>query len=234
MRLFSASLVLAGLMFSAQAGTIGFDPAIMAADGGDATDINVATAGIMITLTNGTSTNPLQGGGIFVFHNVGADLFTFDVNVQFFFTGGMFPEGFFLDPTIVIPTSPVRQTPSFTFTESNNSLCGGGFSESGACLVMEFGLHPGPLFPHGQNFILDFDSKVDGRYVGPDANVASGACLSDPTLPGCTTDTSNARVGAFPSGGEAAVGVPEPGYGLALLLCAAGLRIYHRRRQRRV
>ena len=228
--MFGSLAVLSLLMFSVQAGSI-FDPQIMVADGGDATDIDVATHGISIMLTNAGNENPFLGGGIFVFHNIGADLFTFDVSVQFM--SPMFPEGFFLDPTIVIPPSTIRQTPTFKSSQFPNRTCADlqTFSETSACLIMEFGLQPGPLVPHGTNFILDFDSKVDGVYVGPDANIASGSCLSAPTLPGCTTDTSNARVGAFPSGGDAVAGVPEPGYGLALLLCAAGLRIYHRRLQ---
>jgi len=193
------------------------DPEILIDTGGDATPIT--TGGVSITLSP-------TGGGIFVFQNAtGGPLSKLDVSVQF--PMPIFPSGFGVDGTIAIQ-QPGNQQSSFLSNLFPNQLCTGVPSDMSSCVLMTFGLIPGPLIGTGQNFVLDFDAKVNGEYVGVDATVADGQYTGG-------TDTSDDRVGDWPDGASSTtvpvVALPEPGYFVALLFCGAGLALYYRRRR---
>ena len=191
------------------------DPEILIDTGGDAMDITNGGVSIVLSPT---------GGGIFVFHNAtGGPLSKLNVSVQF--PMPTFPSGFAIDGTIAIQ-QPGQQQSSFTAALFPDATCAGQSSTTASCVQMSFGLVPGPLILTGQNFVLDFDKKVNGVYVGVDALVATGQYMGG-------TDTSPARAGDWPASAQAgAVPVdlaPEPGYFGALLICSAGLAFYYRR-----
>jgi hypothetical protein len=205
----ACSILLSALSFSALASITEVDPHIIYATGGDATPIT--TDGISIDLSKG-------GGGIFVFQNdTGSDLSMLDVNVQFPFP--VFPNGFTVADTIFVGT-PGQQS-SFTDSLFNNVTCANlnGFSSTTSCLVMTFGLNPGPLVGKGQNFVLDFDFPLQTVDISVENGTYTGG-----------TDTSAARVGDWPDSAPAGVTpvvIPEPGTFGALLiggLALAGLR----------
>jgi hypothetical protein len=193
------------------------DPEILIDTGGDAMDIT--TGGVSITLSP-------TGGGIFVFHNAtGGPLSKLDVAVQF--PMPTFPSGFGVDGTIAIQ-QPGQQQSSFMASLFPDATCAGQSSNSASCVQMVFGLIPGPLIGTGQNFVLDFDAKVNGEYVGVDAVVASGQYTGG-------TDTSPARVGDWPDSASAdttpVLSAPEPGSVGTLIIGGAGLAFYYRRRR---
>jgi hypothetical protein len=193
------------------------DPQILIDTGGDAMDIT--TGGVSITLSP-------SGGGIFVFHNAtGGPLSKLDVSVQF--PMPTFPSGFGVDGTIAIQQQGQQQT-SFMSSLFPDMTCAGQSSSSVSCVLMVFGLIPGPLIGTNQNFVLDFDAKVNGAYVGVDALVATGQYTGG-------TDTSEAREGEWPDSASAVtvpvLSVPEPGTFGAILLCGAGLALYYRRQR---
>jgi hypothetical protein len=210
----TCSFLLSALISTALAAPITeVDPHIIYATGGDATPIT--TGGISIDLSEG-------GGGIFVFQNdTGADLSMLDVKVQFPFA--VFPNGFTVADTIFVGT-PGQQS-SFSDSLFNNVTCAnlGGFSSSTACLVMQFGLNPGPLVGKGQNFVLDFDFPL----TTVDVSVENGTYTGG-------TDTSGARSGDWPSNAPAGVTPitvsPEPGTFGALLIGGLALAIARRRK----
>jgi hypothetical protein len=210
----TCSIFLFALVSTARADPVSqVDPHIIYATGGDATPIT--TDGISIDLSAG-------GGGIFVFQNdTGADLSMLDVKVQFPFP--VFAIGFTVADTIFVGT-PAQQA-SFSDSLFNNVTCAdlGGFSSTTSCLAMQFGLNPGPLAGKGQNFVLNFDfplTSVDllvekGQYTGG-------------------TDTSEARVGDWPSDAPAGVTpvtvAPEPGTFGLLVIGGFGLAIGRRQK----
>ena len=207
------SILVSAVTLTALAAPInGVDPHIIYATGGDATPID--TNGISIILSDG-------GGGIFVFENdTGSDLSLLDVNVQFPFP--VFPNGFTVADTIFVGT-PGQQS---TFSDAlfNNVTCAdlNGFSSTTACLVMQFGLIPGPLVGKGQNFVLDFDFPL----TSVDLLVASGQYTGG-------TDVGPDRKGDWPADAPAGVTpeiVPEPGTFGALLIGGLGLAIAWRRK----
>jgi hypothetical protein len=191
------------------------DPEILIDTGGDAMDIT--NGGVSIILSP-------QGGGIFVFHNAtGGPLSKLNVSVQF--PMPTFPSGFAIDGTIAIQ-QPGQQQSSFTAALFPDATCAGQSSMTASCVQMSFGLVPGPLILTGQNFVLDFDKKVNGQYVGVDALVATGQYTGG-------TDVTADRVGDWPDGAQAGAvpvdATPEPGYFGALLICGLGLACYYRR-----
>jgi hypothetical protein len=193
------------------------DPEILIDTGGDAMDIT--TGGVSITLSP-------SGGGIFVFHNAtGGPLSKLDVSVQF--PMPTFPSGFGIDGTIAIQQQGQQQS-SFMSSLFPDMTCDGQSSTTASCVLMTFGLIPGPLIGTDQNFVLDFDAKVNGQYVGVDAEVATGQYTGG-------TDTSDARSGDWPDGAQGntvpVLAAPEPGYFGALLFCGAGLALSYRRRR---
>jgi hypothetical protein len=210
----ASSILLSALVTTALAAPVTeVDPHIIYATGGDATPIT--TNGISIVLSDG-------GGGIFVFENdTGADLLKLDVNVQFPF--GVFPNGFTVADTIFVGT-PGQQS-SFSDALFNQVTCAdlNGFSASTACLVMQFGLNPGPLVGKGQNFVLDFDFPLQAV----DIQVENGQYTGG-------TDTSKDRKGDWPMDAPAGVtpviGTPEPGTFGALLVGGLSLALFRRRK----
>lgn len=217
----SLILLTAGLTASATTMPLQpIDPEILEADpSGPATPIT--TNGINIQLSP-------TGGGIFVFNNAtGGPLSQLTINILYNIPS--FPAGFGVDGTIVVPPSVGQQQSSFKSFQFPGVLCDlTTTSSTNSCLQMVLGLVPGPLVGTGQNFILDFDKKMDGQYTGVDAQVVDGTYTGG-------TDTSDARGGDWPSDAAATtvptLAVPEPGYFVALLFCGAGLISYYRRRR---
>ena len=184
--------------------------------------MDITTGGVSIILSP-------SGGGIFVFHNAtGGPLSKLDVSVQF--PMPTFPSGFGVDGTIAIQQMGQQQS-SFLSNLFPQMTCAGEVSDSVSCVLMVFGLIPGPLIGTDQNFVLDFDHKVDGQYVGVDALVATGQYTGG-------TDTSEDRAGDWPASAPGTtvpeLAAPEPGYFGALLVCGAGLVLFYRRRARAV
>jgi len=211
----ASSILLSALVSAALAAPVNeVDPHIIYATGGDATPIT--TDGISIILSDG-------GGGIFVFENdTGHDLSMLDVNVQFTFPTGMFPNGFTVADTIFVGI-PGQQS-SFSDALFNNVTCAdlGTFSATTACLQMVFGLVPGPLVGAGQNFVLDFDFPLGTVDVQVETGQYTGG-----------TDTGPDRKGDWQpdaSAGVTPVIIPEPGTFGALLIGGLGLAIAGRRR----
>jgi hypothetical protein len=198
-----------------------FDPEILEADpAGPATPVTLSGINIMLSPT---------GGGIFVFNNAtGAPLSNLTVKISYNNTPS-FPLGFGVNGTIVIPPSSGNQQSSFQSFQFPGFLCDlTTASPTNSCLEMVLGLVPGPLVGIGHNFILDFDARVNGQYVGVDAQVVDGTYTGG-------TDISTARGGDWPMNAQGTVvptlGIPEPSYFGALLLCGAGLAFYYRRRR---
>ena len=179
-----------------------YDPEILIDTGGDATDITTGGLSIILSPT---------GGGIFVFHNAtGGPLSQLQLSVQF--PMPTFPSGFAVDGTIAVQ-QPGSQQASFRSALFPDVTCSGQSSDSSSCVQMTFGLIPGPLIETGQNFVLDFDKKVNGVYTGVDAIVASGQYTGG-------TDTSDARVGDWPDDAQSTtvpvLATPEPVVALTL------------------
>jgi MYXO-CTERM domain-containing protein len=202
---------------SARAAMVPIDPEILFGSAeGDAIDITTGTVPVTLSPT---------GGGIFSFHNAtGGPLSQLTVDVQFPMPN---LQGLAFEGTIGGNTGP-HQVTSFSVFPQNQTICGDGFSATQSCVEMIFSLTPGPLVDTDQNFVLDFDKKVNGAYVGIDADVLAGTYTD-------STDTSPDRAGDWPS--RATVGVvptgatPEPGYyGVLALLLGGGVFSLRRRR----
>ena len=159
------------------AAMVPIDPEILFGSAeGDAIDIT--TGAVLVTLSP-------TGGGIFSFHNAtGAPLSKLTVDVQFP-TPSL--QGLSFEGTIGGNIGS-HQVTSFSVFPQPQTICGDGFSATQSCVEMIFSLTPGPLVDTDQNFVLDFDAKVNGAYVGIDANVADGTYTDG-------TDTSPDRAG---------------------------------------
>jgi hypothetical protein len=209
------SILLFALVSTALADSVSeVDPHIIYATGGS-NGTPIITTSVSINLSDG-------GGGIFVFQNdTGATLSMLDVNVQFPFP--VFPNGFTVADTIFVGT-PGQQS-SFSDALFNNVTCAdlNGFSSTTACLTMLFGLNPGPLLGPGQNFVLDFDFPLQAVDVSVENGTYTGG-----------TDTSEARVGDWPSNAPGSVtpitAAPEPSALSLLLIGGLGLTIARRRK----
>lgn len=208
------ALLVLGNLNLARASSVNLqNPDILIALGGDAMDIT--NAGVPITVSP-------TGGGIFVFRNAtGSDLSMLDVSILF--PGPTFGANFGVGGTI---PPPFGQSSVFSTSLLPNSDCSGQPSNTTSCVKMMFNLMGGPAILNGQNFVLDFDAKVNGSYTGIDALVAGGLYTG-------TTDTTADRSGNWPSGASGGVvpglaPVPEPGtltlFGIGLVGVVARLR----------
>ena len=213
MRFVSALLVLLPIVMAPAKATpvpfLPFDPEILIALGGDATDIT--NAGSPITV------GP-NGGGIFVFHNAtGNPLSEIDINLNFPLSP--LPAGFTVNGTIVVPPSPQRQRSTFRDVPFSGFDCGGNASSLFSCVKLTFILTPGPLVDVNQNFVLDFNNQAN--FTDADFSVENGTYTGG-DVPGGTGDWSPNGVRSSGTIGVTAE-TPEPAYGGATLLCLAAL-----------
>lgn len=214
------SIALLGCVSSALADVSPYDPHVLYATGGDATDITGPTT-IMFSSA---------GGGIFVYHNdTGVALASLDVDIAV--PDDLALHGFSVTGAIVVPSGGVTQVSEFSAVMyPPNSNCSGP-STTTFCEMMTFSLIPGPLVPIGGNFVLDFDDPVNGVYVGLDAEVANGTYTGD-------TMTGSGQIGswgAFTMGSVTPIlATPEPAHYAGLLVGMVVLAGYFRIRRRAV
>jgi hypothetical protein len=213
------SIALLGCASSVLADVSPYDPHVLYATGGDATNITGTSAIIFSS----------AGGGIFVYHNdTGVALASLDVDVAV--PDALSMNGFSVTGAIVVPSGEGTQRSEFTAGFVTGSDCNGPSSTT-FCELMTFNLIPGPLVPIGGNFVLDFDDPVNGVYVGLDAEVANGSYTGD-------TMTGSGQIGswgAFTMGSVTPIlATPEPAHYAGLLAGMVVLAIYLRIRRRAV